>query len=102
MLSFVRRLRPKREMKAGLAWLQIRIPLWWALTANLLIIRLSLPLYAVPPGADIRPMNWAVAIFIISATGLVSFFSALEHLWEKPKPAWVWFVFIYMYVCIIM
>ena len=59
-----------------------------ALVLNLLVILISLPLYQIPSGSDIRPMAWAVncAIISLAAFCLVPF--AIAHMIRKRRFLW--------------
>jgi hypothetical protein len=51
--------------------IESRLPLWMAIIANSLSLVLSVQFFWVPPGAWIRPMGWALWIFIIGAGALL-------------------------------
>jgi uncharacterized membrane protein YhaH (DUF805 family) len=47
-----------------------RMPLWWAIIANIVSFVLSLQFFWVPSGAWIRPMGWTLWIFLIGVATL--------------------------------
>jgi hypothetical protein len=68
-----------------------RYPLWWGIIGNILNFLLSLELYSIPVGSDIRPMMWACWILLVGLACLVPFFISLEIIWTRPKQIWPWF-----------
>jgi hypothetical protein len=71
-----------------------RFPLWWVLGINLLEFLLTIQFYWVPSGARIRPMAWALYVFMLAFAGLVAIPLILPTLRKQPRLIWPWIVLV--------
>lgn len=69
-----------------------RFPLWWVLGANGLVLLITIPFYWVPSGARLRPMAWAMWVFMLALAGLFGLILVLPTLRRHRQLAWPWFV----------
>lgn len=54
-----------------------------------MIVKMSLPFYAVPHGASIRPMGWAMAIFGIAVIGVISAIIFGFAAFKRDRRGWI-------------
>jgi hypothetical protein len=71
-----------------------RFPLWWVLAVNGLEFLLTIQFYWVPRGTPIRPMAWALYVFMLAFAGLVAIPMILPTLRKQPRLIWPWIVFV--------
>lgn len=67
-----------------------KLPFWIALSANALVLALSVPFYWVPKGTSVRPTAWAFYVFCI-AIAAVAALVINTPIFNKHRPQWwVW------------
>jgi hypothetical protein len=71
-----------------------RFPLWWVLAINCLEFLLTVQFYWIPRGTPIRPMAWALYIFVLAIAGLAAIPMILPTIRRQPRLIWPWFVLV--------
>jgi hypothetical protein len=65
-----------------------RLPFWWVLAANLLVIASSIQFFALPRGEGIRPMGWGIFVFMLGGAGLVGIILGMRRCYERMPYQW--------------
>ncbi len=65
-----------------------RLPFWWVLIANALVVISTIQFFFVPRGTGVRPMGYGFLVFMLAAAGLAGIVLGMRRCYERMPYQW--------------
>jgi hypothetical protein len=65
-----------------------RLPLWWVLIVNGLVIANSIPFFFLPRGTGVRPMGSGMFLFMLVFAGFAGIILGMRRCYERMPYQW--------------